>query len=273
MTTSPFFNRVTAQVPASHGRVCEYVREYNSKNTIRLVPRSHVRVSTISSNEWQAPLTSRGEGWGPCFTHNYEGKTAWIFHEPNHFPGRKRVHKRDICTTSFTVTTAPTFGGGGGRRPNYLKLDSVHFSSIQGVSLNPYSRMRLRRYPRFEDTLVQVWIEYRWSKFRLGPFPRQQKRANEAQPRLWAVLARFGCGLGSGLGSGLELGPGSGVGLGLRPYLDRNRNQNTSTVYQPKDPFSQIVMGPTVMSREPFTVVQAHPPTHPPTLRGQATWD
>ena len=65
---------------------------------------------------------------------------------------------------------------------------------------------------------------------------------NAAQPRLWRVLARFGCGLGSG--SGLGLGLESGVGLGLRSYLDPNRNQNTRTAYHPKDPFSQLVKGP-----------------------------
>ena len=52
-----------------------------------------------------------------------------------------------------------------------------------------------------------------------------------------AFMSRFGCGLGSGLG--LE----SGVGLAVRPYLDPNRKQNSRTAYQPKNPFSQIVMG------------------------------
>ena len=53
--------------------------------------------------------------------------------------------------------------------------------------------------------------------------------------RSWLILARLGCGLGLGLG---------GVWLGLRPYLDPNRNQNAKTAYQPRDPSSQIVMGP-----------------------------
>ena len=34
----------------------------------------------------------------------------------------------------------------------------------------------------------------------------------------------------------------------VRPYLDPNRSQNTSTACQPKDPFSQIVKGPRVVS-------------------------
>ena len=32
--------------------------------------------------------------------------------------------------------------------------------------------------------------------------------------------------------------------MGLPPYLDSNRNQNTRTAYQPKDPLSQFVKGP-----------------------------
>ena len=111
-----------------------------------------------------------------------------------------------------------------------------------------------------------VWYEWRvglsiWDKGSLGMFFTWKLRsavctselssavetlniswfdANAAQPRLWTDVGHFGCGLGPGLGLGLE----PGVGLGLRPYPDPNRNQNTLTAYQPKDPFSQIVMGP-----------------------------
>ena len=40
------------------------------------------------------------------------------------------------------------------------------------------------------------------------------------------------------------MGLESGVGLGFRPCLSPSRNQNTWTAYQPRDPFSQIVIGP-----------------------------
>ena len=82
--------------------------------------------------------------------------------------------------------------------------------------LNPLRDKKYFARQKPEKPDVQTELLFTWPLVRCNI---------SAQPRLWRVLARFGCRLGSQVGVRVRVK--SAAGLGLRQYLDPNRSQNT----------------------------------------------